>query len=78
MMQVLADELSNSSVRVNCINPGATRTDMRSRAYPGEDPATLRTPADIMPLYLYLMGKDSLTVNGQSLDAQPDKIQPKP
>lgn len=77
MMQVLADELSNSSVRVNCINPGATRTDMRARAYPGEDPASLRTAADIMPLYLYLMGQDSQSVNGQSLDAQPDKVQRK-
>ncbi|MBO1519077.1 YciK family oxidoreductase [Oceanisphaera pacifica] len=74
MMQVLADELSNTQVRVNCINPGATRTDMRSRAYPGEDPATLRTPEQIMPLYLYLMGADSRDVRGQSLDAQPDKV----
>ncbi|ART79073.1 YciK family oxidoreductase [Oceanisphaera avium] len=70
MMQVLADELSNTSTRVNCINPGATRTDMRARAYPGEDANTLRTPAEIMPLYLYLMGHDSLKVNGQSIDAQ--------
>ncbi|WP_375058067.1 YciK family oxidoreductase [Zobellella sp. DQSA1] len=73
MMEVLADELENTGVRANCINPGATRTGMRARAYPGEDPATLRTPADIMPLYLYLMGCDSLDINGQSLDAQPDK-----
>lgn len=77
MMQVLADELSNSSVRVNCINPGATRTDMRARAYPGEDPASLRSASDIMPVYLYLMGKDSVAVTGQSLDAQPDKVQRK-
>lgn len=76
MMQVLADELENTRVRVNCINPGATRTGMRARAYPGEDPAGLRTPLDIMPLYLYLMGDDSLTVTGQSLDAQPDRIRP--
>ena len=77
MMEVLADELSNTTVRVNCINPGATRTDMRARAYPGEDPATLRSPQQIMPLYLYLMGKDSQEVNGQSLDAQPDRVQPR-
>jgi hypothetical protein len=43
---------------------------MRANAYPAEDPTTLATPDDIMPLYLYLMGKDSLTINGQSLDAQ--------
>lgn len=71
MMQVLADELEgNSNIRVNCINPGATRTAMRSYAYPGENPATLATPEDIMPAYLYLMGKDSQAVNGQSLNAQ--------
>ncbi|GAA3527807.1 YciK family oxidoreductase [Zobellella aerophila] len=74
MMQVLADELSNTRVRVNCINPGATRTAMRARAYPGENPESLRTPAEIMPSYLYLMSDDSLEVTGQSLDAQPDKV----
>ncbi|PIE23973.1 MAG: YciK family oxidoreductase [Neptuniibacter caesariensis] len=71
LMQTLADELSNvSKIRVNCINPGATRTQMRADAYPGEDPATVTSPDDIMPLYLYLMGSDSLEVRGQSLDAQ--------
>ncbi|MCO4784770.1 YciK family oxidoreductase [Marinomonas atlantica] len=72
MMQLLADELENiSQIRVNAINPGATRTNMRAFAYPAEDPNTLKTPEDIMPIYLYLMGNDSADVNGQSLDAQP-------
>jgi len=72
MMQMLASELASQSpsIRANAINPGATRTSMRANAYPEEDPATLATPEEIMPLYLYLMGKDSLSVNGQSLDAQ--------
>ncbi len=71
LSQVLAHELQEvSSVRVNCINPGATRTRMRAAAYPAEDPATLSTPADIMPTYLYLMGRDSAALSGQSLDAQ--------
>jgi len=71
MMQTLADEVSNiSSIRSNCINPGATRTQMRADAYPAENPGTVTTPEEIMPLYLYLMGKDSIEVNGQSLDAQ--------
>ncbi|WP_120511202.1 YciK family oxidoreductase [Photobacterium salinisoli] len=71
MMQVVADELSGTHVRVNAINPGGTRTGMRAKAYPGEDPKTLKTPADIMPLYLYLMGPESKDVNGQCIDAQP-------
>lgn len=71
MMQVLASEYENRNIRFNCINPGATRTNMRASAYPAEDPQTLKTPADIMPLYLYLMGEDSSKVNGESLDCQP-------
>ncbi|WP_027671226.1 YciK family oxidoreductase [Rheinheimera baltica] len=70
LMQIMADEFDNTTVRVNCINPGATRTKMRSRAYPGEDVSLLKTPADLMWLYLYLMSDDSKDVNGQSLDAQ--------
>ncbi|WP_181298807.1 YciK family oxidoreductase [Pseudomonas sp. Q2-TVG4-2] len=71
LMQVLADELDGSApVRSNSINPGATRTDMRAKAYPGENPANNPLPADIMPVYLYLMGPDSAAINGQALDAQ--------
>jgi NAD(P)-dependent dehydrogenase (short-subunit alcohol dehydrogenase family) len=71
LMQTLADELENiSQVRVNSLNPGGTRTAMRAAAYPAEDPATLPTAQDIMPAYLYLMGDDSIGVNGQALSAQ--------
>jgi NAD(P)-dependent dehydrogenase (short-subunit alcohol dehydrogenase family) len=71
MMQLLADELeSTSNIRCNAINPGATRTTMRAAAYPAEDPETLPSPEEIMPVYLYLMGADSEGINGKSLDAQ--------
>lgn len=70
MMQVIADEYENSSIRTNCINPGATRTKMRNAAYPGENQAQLKTPLEIMPTYLYLMADASIDVNGQSLNAQ--------
>lgn len=70
LMEILSDELSSSSkLRVNSLNPGATRTSMRAQAYPAEDPDLLPTPEDHMPLYLYLMGPDSREVNGQKLDA---------
>lgn len=71
MMQVLADEHKNKAIRFNCINPGATRTDMRSKAYPGENPNTIKTPAQIMQTYVYLMSDVSRGVNGQTLDCQP-------
>ena len=68
LMETLADECD--WLRVNCINPGATRTAMRRAAYPAEDPTKLKTPADIMNTYLYLMGPDSQGTTGQSLDCQ--------
>ncbi|MGK9049910.1 YciK family oxidoreductase [Stutzerimonas chloritidismutans] len=71
LMQVLADELDDTAaVRANSVNPGATRTDMRAKAYPGENPLVNPLPEVIMPVYLYLMGPDSIGVNGQALDAQ--------
>ena len=71
LSQVLADETSERGrIRVNCINPGATRTAMRRRAYPGEDPETLPTPESLMAAYLYLMGPDSQGLTGQSIDCQ--------
>lgn len=71
LMETLADELDGvTNIRVNCINPGATRTSMRSQAYPAEDPRNNPLPEDIMPTYLYLMGPDGKSTNGQSLNAQ--------
>lgn len=70
MMQVIADEYENSSLRTNAINPGATRTKMRASAYPAEDQEKLATTEQIMPLYVYLMAEDSKSVNGKVLNAQ--------
>jgi NAD(P)-dependent dehydrogenase (short-subunit alcohol dehydrogenase family) len=70
MMQVLADEYEKTHIRFNCINPGATRTRMRATAYPGEDPGKVKSPAEIMPLYLYLIGDDNQGENGKTYLAQ--------
>lgn len=70
LSQVLADEQRHTNLRVNCINPGATRTDMRLAAYPAEDRDALKTPEEILAAYVYLLGPDSKGVTGQSFDAQ--------
>ncbi len=70
MMQAIAHEYEGSNIRTNSINPGATRTGMRANAYPAENPQLLKKPEEIMPTYLYLMGKDSADINGQQLNAQ--------
>ena len=49
-----ANELEQTPVKVNIINPGPIRTGMRAKAFPGEDPAKLKTPDDIVPLFLRL------------------------
>jgi NAD(P)-dependent dehydrogenase (short-subunit alcohol dehydrogenase family) len=50
-----ANELAQTAIKVNVINPGPIRTGMRAKAFPGEDPKTLKTPDDIVPLFLKLV-----------------------
>jgi len=70
LSQVLADEHRHGKLRSNCINPGATRTDMRLAAYPAEDRDLLKRPDEILAPYVYLLGPDSKGVTGESIDAQ--------
>lgn len=70
LTQVLADELESFNVRVNSVNPGGTRTEMRAEAYPDEHPMTLPTPDDIVPVFLYLASDDSIGVTGKAFDAR--------
>ena len=42
------EEMKNiSAIRTHIVDPGATRTAMRARAFPGEDPATLKGPETV-------------------------------
>ena len=68
--QILADEVGEFAIRVNAVNPAATRTEMRAKAYPQEDPLTLPTADQIVPLFLYLASDASASINGQSLEAR--------
>ncbi|MBY0303187.1 MULTISPECIES: SDR family NAD(P)-dependent oxidoreductase [Sphingomonas] len=45
LLESYGDEMAEiGRVRVAVIDPGATRTAMRARAYPGEDPASVKPP----------------------------------
>ena len=69
LMQVLADETSTTTnIRVNSVNPGKVRTPLRAQAYPGEDPATVPAPEDVIAPYLYLLGPESRGVTGRRFD----------
>ncbi|MDJ0739774.1 MAG: YciK family oxidoreductase [Gammaproteobacteria bacterium] len=65
--QILAAELQNTRIRVNCIDPGPTLTGLRKRAFPGETNADVKPPETVMPLYLWAMGPDSRATSGALL-----------
>jgi hypothetical protein len=56
-------------VRVNILDPGSTRTDMRAEAMPGEDPETVKAPEDLNHLFLELAAP-ACTLTGTVVDAK--------
>ncbi len=74
LSDILSQELENvSHVRVNTMNPGATRTSMRLQAYPSENPETLALPEAVVGPYIALLGAASRGITGQRFDAQPPR-----
>jgi len=70
LTQILAAELEERGIRVNGVDPGGMRTDMRAAAYPEEDPATRITPEENTAVFLYLASDDSKDVTGERFKAQ--------
>ena len=61
-------EVANvSPIRVAILNPGATATKMRAKAYPGEDPATLKSPGSVGAAIADLLAGDFETGTRTSL-----------
>ncbi len=54
LVKTYAAEVSDTNVRANLISPGAVATDMRAKAMPGEDPATLPKPEDLAETFVRL------------------------
>jgi NAD(P)-dependent dehydrogenase (short-subunit alcohol dehydrogenase family) len=54
MVRAWAGEVRKTSLRVNMIDPGATRTAMRAEAYPGEDPAAVKPPDAVAEAFVAL------------------------
>lgn len=68
LARVYGIESRESSITVNIVGPGATRTTMRARAAPDEDPMTIKTPEDIAPMFVE-MASPSFTQRDAWLDA---------
>ncbi|NBP73403.1 MAG: SDR family NAD(P)-dependent oxidoreductase [Alphaproteobacteria bacterium] len=54
MVTCWAAETEKTAMRINLLDPGATRTGMRADAYPGEDPATVKPPEDLADAFVDL------------------------
>lgn len=66
-----AEEVQNlSRVKVAIIDPGKTRTAMRAKAYPGEDPATLKEPSVVGEAIAKLLSGDFQTGSRISVSEQ--------
>jgi short-subunit dehydrogenase len=59
LAQSYAQEMENvTQVKVAIVDPGATRTEMRARAFPGEDPETLKPPSAVADAIVELLAGD--------------------
>jgi NAD(P)-dependent dehydrogenase (short-subunit alcohol dehydrogenase family) len=69
LLECYAQETKNiAKLRVAIVNPGATRTAMRARAYPGEDPATLKGPEVVAERLIDLLGEQFASGHRESVN----------
>jgi NAD(P)-dependent dehydrogenase (short-subunit alcohol dehydrogenase family) len=73
LVKTYAAEIERSPVRANLINPGPMRTAMRAKAFPGEDPAQLKAPDEVTPLFVKL-AEASFMDNGKVFDFQTGEV----
>ena len=65
-MEILADEVENTSINVKGLIPGNVKTKLRTRAFPAEDPATLTSPEEVARAAAFLLSDKSNNINGKS------------
>lgn len=70
LSELLAGEAREDGIRVNAVDPGSMRTEMRAAAYPDEDPQTLPTPYEVTDVFVYLASDRSRDITAQRFRAQ--------
>lgn len=73
LVKVYANELVSTPARVNLLDPGPTRTAMRMKAMPGEDPAALPDPASLGPIFVH-MALPQFQGNGTLVNARAHEL----
>ncbi len=69
LVRVYADEIANTKIRVNLVDPGRLRTALRARAYPGEKPESLPAPESATEAFVQL-AEAGCTRHGEIVTAQ--------
>jgi len=59
LVQSYANEVEPTNLKITLVDPGRTRTQMRAKAMPGEDPSTLPAPAELAPMFVDLLSPQS-------------------
>lgn len=80
LLDCYAQETKNiAKLRVAIVNPGATRTAMRARAYPGEDPASVKDPKVVAERLVALLGEQFASGHRESVNQPQEPVgnQPK-
>ena len=67
MIRAWSSEMEETNLSINLYDPGATKTQMRARAYPGEDPKILKDPKEIAKDILKICNKNFIK-NGERLE----------
>lgn len=67
LVKTYAHEVATTTVRVNLVSPGPVRTQMRAKAFPGENAGKLPAPETVTPLFIELALPEQ-TANGQVFD----------
>jgi NAD(P)-dependent dehydrogenase (short-subunit alcohol dehydrogenase family) len=71
LVDCYAQEVRNTSkVRVAIVNPGATRTAMRAKAFPGEDPASVKSPEVVANRLVSLLGEQFASPHRETVNQQ--------
>jgi NAD(P)-dependent dehydrogenase (short-subunit alcohol dehydrogenase family) len=70
MSQTWAEELADSEVRINWVDPGDMNTAMHRAAEPEEEPTQWADPKDVTEVFIYLASDASRDVHGQRFQAQ--------
>ncbi|CRK81842.1 SDR family NAD(P)-dependent oxidoreductase [Neobacillus massiliamazoniensis] len=73
LTQTWADELNETNIRVNMVDPGEMDTDMHQLAVPDCN-YPLAKPEDVVDIFLYLASDKAVGINGQRFAAQSEEV----